>query len=102
MSRTHQLLNLSGVLVPFLGFIVALGLLWNTWVHWSSLAVMLAMYVLTCLGVTLGFHRLLTHRSFQTYKGVQYAIAAIGSMGVQGALMLWGAGHPQDHRATCP
>src|SRR4051794_33249968 len=100
MSRTHQLLNLSGVLVPFLGVLVALALLWNTWVHWSSLALMLAMYVLTALGVTLGFHRLLTHRSFQTYKGIQYAVAAIGSMSVQGPVMSWVADHRKHHAHT--
>jgi stearoyl-CoA desaturase (delta-9 desaturase) len=100
MSRTHQLLNLSGVLAPFLGVLVALALLWNTWVHWSSLALMLAMYVLTALGVTLGFHRLLTHRSFQTYKSVQYAVAAIGSMAVQGPVMSWVADHRKHHAHT--
>src|SRR3954462_10962764 len=100
MSRTHQLLNLSGVLVPFLGVLVALALLWNTWVHWSSLALMLVMYVLTALGVTLGFHRLLTHRSFQTYKAVQYAGAAIGSMAVQGPVMSWVADHRKHHAHT--
>src|SRR3954463_11264278 len=100
MSRTHQLLNLSGVAVPFAGFLLALALLWNTWVHWSSLALMLVMYVLTALGVTLGFHRLLTHRSFQTYKAVQYAVAAIGSMAVQGPVMSWVADHRKHHAHT--
>src|SRR4051795_3011560 len=100
MSRTHQLLNLSGVIVPFAGFLLALALLWNTWVHWSSLALMAAMYVLTALGVTLGFHRLLTHRSFQTYKTVQYAVAAIGSMAVQGPVMNWVADHRKHHAHT--
>jgi stearoyl-CoA desaturase (delta-9 desaturase) len=100
MSRPHQLFNLSGVLLPFVGFILAVVLLWDEWVDWSSLAVMLAMYVLTVLGVTLGFHRLLTHRSFQTYKGVQYVIAAIGSMAVQGPVMSWVADHRKHHAHT--
>jgi stearoyl-CoA desaturase (Delta-9 desaturase) len=87
VSRSHQLLNLSGVILPFAGVIVAVILLWDRFVDWSSLAVMALMYVLTVLGVTLGFHRLLTHRSFQTYKTVQYIIAAFGSMAVQGPVM---------------
>jgi stearoyl-CoA desaturase (delta-9 desaturase) len=100
MSRTHQLFNLSGVLLPFAGFLIAVVLLWDKWVDWSSLAVMLLMYLLTCLGVTLGFHRLLTHRSFQTYKPVQYVIAAIGSMAVQGPVMSWVADHRKHHAHT--
>ena len=68
--------------------------------HWSALAVMLAMYLLTCLGVTLGFHRLLTHRSFQTYKWFQYGVAAIGSMSVQGPVMSWVADHRKHHAHT--
>jgi stearoyl-CoA desaturase (Delta-9 desaturase) len=100
MSRAHQLLNLTGVSLPFVGFVVAIALLWNTLVDWTSLAVMALMYVLTCLGVTLGFHRLLTHRSFQTYKPVQYVIAAFGSMAVQGPVMSWVADHRKHHAHT--
>ena len=100
MSRPHQFLNLTGVLLPFAGFILAVVLLWDEWVDWTSLGVMVAMYVLTVLGVTLGFHRLLTHRSFQTYKAVQYVIAAIGSMAVQGPVMSWVADHRKHHAHT--
>jgi stearoyl-CoA desaturase (delta-9 desaturase) len=100
MSRGHQILNLTGVMLPFAGVIVAAVLLWGTVVHWSSLAVLALMYVLTILGVTLGFHRLLTHRSFQTYKAVQYVIAAVGSMSVQGPVMSWVADHRKHHAHT--
>src|SRR3954468_24221348 len=100
MSRAHQIFNLSGVALPFAGFIAAIVLLWDAWVDWSSLAVMAAMYLLTALGVTLGFHRLLTHRSFQTYKAVQYAVAAIGSMAVPGPVMSWVADHRKHHAHT--
>jgi stearoyl-CoA desaturase (delta-9 desaturase) len=100
VSRSHQLSNLTGVLLPFAGVVLAVVLLWGTLVHWSALAVMLAMYLLTCLGVTLGFHRLLTHRSFQTYKWLQYGVAAIGSMSVQGPVMSWVADHRKHHAHT--
>ena len=42
------------------------------------------MYLMCGIGITVGYHRLLTHRSFQTYKGVEYAFAALGSMAIQG------------------
>src|SRR5690242_15434765 len=100
VSRAHQLSNLTGVLLPFAGVIVAVGLLWGTLVHWSALAVMAVMYLLTCLGVTLGFHRLLTHRSFQTHRWFQYGVAAVGSMSVQGPVMSWVADHRKHHAHT--
>src|ERR687886_2306446 len=100
MSRAHRMANLAGVLLPFAGFVVAVVLLWDRWVDWSALAVLGAMYVVTGLGVTLGFHRLLTHRSFATYKGVQYLFAALGSMSVQGPVMSWVADHRKHHAHT--
>jgi stearoyl-CoA desaturase (Delta-9 desaturase) len=100
MSRAHKISNLVGVLLPFLAFVLAIVLLWNTWVDWSDLAVLAIMYVLTGYGVTLGFHRLLTHRSFQTFKSVEYTLAAVGSMAVQGPVMSWVADHRKHHAHT--
>ena len=100
MSRGHQLLNLTGVVAPFVGVLAAIVLLWDQWVDWTSLAVMAFMYVVSVQGVTLGFHRLLTHRSFQTYKPVEYTVAAIGSMAVQGPVMNWVADHRKHHAHT--
>ena len=100
MSRAHKISNLVAVLLPFLAFVAAVVLLWNTYVDWSDLAVLALMYVLTGYGVTLGFHRLLTHRSFQTLKPVEYALAALGSMAVQGPVMTWVADHRKHHAHT--
>jgi len=101
MSRLHRYLNLTGVLVPLLGFVAAVVLLWGTeLVGWTDLALFAVFYVLTGYGVTLGFHRLLTHRSFQTHKWVQYALAITGSMAVQGPVMSWVADHRKHHAHT--
>ena len=94
------MLNLTGVIAPFVGVLAAILLLWDQWVDWTSLAVMAFMYIVTVQGVTLGFHRLLTHRSFQTYKAVEYTIATIGSMAVQGPVMNWVADHRKHHAHT--
>src|ERR1700754_2239685 len=100
MTRSHQALNLTGVFAPFLGLVVAITLLWDKAVGWTSLAVLAGMYVISVMGVTLGFHRLLTHRSFATYKPVQYALAIVGSMAVQGPVMNWVADHRKHHAHT--
>ena len=56
------------------------------------------MYLLTAVGITVGFHRLLTHRSFQTSKPLEYAFAVLGSMAVQGPVDLLGRRPPQAPR----
>jgi len=101
MPTSHKLLNLAGVVLPFAGLIAAVVLLWSTsWVGPADLAILAGMYVATALGVTLGFHRLLTHRSFATYKPVEYALAVLGSMSVQGPVMSWVADHRKHHAHT--
>jgi stearoyl-CoA desaturase (Delta-9 desaturase) len=100
MTRAHKISNLVGAIVPFLAFIAAIVLLWNEIVDWSDLAVLAIMYVVCGLGVTVGFHRLLTHRSFQTYKPIQYAFATLGSMAVQGPVIAWVADHRKHHAHT--
>ena len=100
MTALHRWLNLVGVVLPFLGFVAAIVLLWNTLVDWSDLAVMLIMYVVSGYGVTLGFHRLLTHRSFQTFKPVEYTLAILGSFAVQGPVISWVADHRKHHAHT--
>jgi stearoyl-CoA desaturase (delta-9 desaturase) len=92
--------NMFGVALPFVAFIVAIVLLWNSVVGWLDLAIMAVMYVLTGLGVTVGYHRLLTHRSFQTSRPVLYAFAILGSMSVQGPVLSWVADHRKHHAHT--
>jgi stearoyl-CoA desaturase (Delta-9 desaturase) len=54
-------------------------------------------YAATCLGITVGFHRLLTHRSFQTYPVVRYALAVLGTLAVEGSVLKWVADHRKHH-----
>jgi hypothetical protein len=58
------------------------------------------MYLITCFGVTIGFHRMLTHRAFRTSKPVEYLFAAAGSMAVQGPVINWVADHRKHHAYT--
>src|SRR5262249_2270653 len=73
--------------------ILALGLVaWQLWAKvlgWSDIIVFIVMYVLTGLGVTVGFHRLFTHRSFKTGKTVRAILAALGSAAIEGPVISW-------------
>ncbi len=100
ISQAQKIGNMIGVALPVVLFVVAIVLLWQRAVGWLDLGVMLAMYVVSGLGITVGYHRLLTHRAFQTSKPVQYAFAIFGSMSVQGPVLHWVADHRKHHAHT--
>ena len=97
MSRSARIANLGAVIVPFLAFIAAIVLLWNKIVGWDDLALLAGMYLVAGFGITVGFHRMLTHRSFQTSRPVEYLFAIMGSMAVQGPVISWVADHRKHH-----
>jgi stearoyl-CoA desaturase (Delta-9 desaturase) len=100
MSRVEKTANLGAVVIPFLATAVAIVLLWNRLVSPTDLLIAAVMYLLTAVGITVGFHRLLTHRSFQTRKPIEYAFAVFGSMAVQGPVISWVADHRKHHAHT--
>src|SRR4029079_8251996 len=97
MTNLERRVNLAAVVLPFVAFLAAVVLLWNSAVSATDLAILAVMYVLTGFGVTVGFHRLLTHRSFQVPKPVEYGFAVLGSMAVEGPVMSWVADHRKHH-----
>jgi stearoyl-CoA desaturase (delta-9 desaturase) len=58
------------------------------------------MYLLTAVGITVGFHRLFVHRSFETCTWVKFILAALGSMAVVGSLLNWVAQHRRHHQQS--
>src|SRR3978361_2093531 len=100
MSKIEKGANLAGVVVPFLATIVAIVLLPSSLVSPGILAIAAFMYLITAIGITVGFHRLLTHRSFQTSKPLEYTFAVLGSMAVQGPVISWVADHRKHHAHT--
>jgi stearoyl-CoA desaturase (delta-9 desaturase) len=86
-----------GILVPFAGLFYAMWLLWDEWIGWREFALFLGMYVLTALGVTLGWHRFLTHRSFETGRVLTFVLLAVGAMANQGRCISWAAYHLKHH-----
>jgi stearoyl-CoA desaturase (delta-9 desaturase) len=97
VTRLERNANVGAVIVPFVGFVAALILLWNSLVGWTDLAILAATYVATGLGVTVGYHRLLTHRSFATYRWIAYLFAVLGTMAVEGPVIGWVADHRKHH-----
>jgi stearoyl-CoA desaturase (Delta-9 desaturase) len=100
MTRAVRIANISVVVIPFVAFLLALATLWNDFVGPRDLAIGFVMYAVTLLGVTIGFHRYLTHRAFQTSKPVEYALAVLGSMAIEGPVVNWVADHRKHHAHT--
>ncbi len=100
MTRLERNVNIAAVVIPFLGVIAAAVLLWDSFLGPRDLAIFAVMYLLTALGVTIGFHRLLTHRAFETHRWLRYTLAVLGSMSVQGPVIDWVADHRKHHTFT--
>ena len=81
--------------------VLALGLvawqLWDKALHWSDLLIFGIFYILCGLGVTVGFHRLFTHRSFATSPKLRFIFAALGSAAIEGPVISWVADHRKHH-----
>jgi stearoyl-CoA desaturase (delta-9 desaturase) len=100
MSRGHKIINLIAIPLPFIGLVVAIALLWNRAIGPLELGLMAGFYVITCLGVTLGYHRMFTHRSFESSRPFRAIIAVLGSMAVEGSVIRWVADHRKHHAFT--
>jgi len=100
MTRIQRNANIGAVALPFAAFLAAIPLLWNNVVGWTDLAILGSIYIATAFGVTIGYHRLLTHRAFETYRPVKYLLAIMGSMAVQGPVIGWVADHRKHHAHT--
>lgn len=98
ISRVARIANLIAVIVPFAALVLAIGSLWGRGVPWLDLWLMAGLYVATVLGITVGFHRLFTHRSFETTRAVRLVLGLLGAMAVQGRLFKWVALHRRHHQ----
>jgi stearoyl-CoA desaturase (delta-9 desaturase) len=97
MTRAHRNINIAAVLLPFVAFIAAIPMLWNDLVGPLDLALLVAIYAVSTIGITVGYHRMLTHRAFATHKWVEYAYALAGSLAVEGPVIGWVSDHRKHH-----
>jgi stearoyl-CoA desaturase (delta-9 desaturase) len=98
LTLATRVTTLGVVILPLLGFAAAVVSLWGWGFRWLDLMLLAGMYVLTVLGVGVGFHRLFTHHSFETNGVVKFVLGVLGSMAVQGPLLQWVAQHRRHHQ----
>jgi stearoyl-CoA desaturase (Delta-9 desaturase) len=82
---------------PMLALGVVCWQAWGGFLRWSDLVVFALLYMLTGLGVTVGFHRHLTHRSFKTSRPMRATLAILGSTAIEGPVVAWVADHRKHH-----
>ena len=100
MTRLERNVNLTAVMLPPLGIAIAVPLLWGKLLGPSDVAIGIALYLLVGFGVTVGYHRLLTHRAFATYRWLERALAVAGALSLQGSPGDWVADHRKHHAHT--
>jgi stearoyl-CoA desaturase (Delta-9 desaturase) len=83
--------------VPILALGLVVWQVWGDFLRWSDVIVFAIMYVATGLGITVGFHRYFTHRSFKTSRPVRATLAVLGSAAIEGPVISWVADHRKHH-----
>jgi stearoyl-CoA desaturase (delta-9 desaturase) len=95
--RGHMTFFLAVSILPFVAFGLAVVLLWQRAIDGIDLGILVFMYMACTVGGTMGFHRLFSHRSFETSKPVRYSLAVLGTMSAQGSPITWVANHRKHH-----
>jgi stearoyl-CoA desaturase (Delta-9 desaturase) len=87
----------AGVILPFVALLVAAPAAWGWGLSWLDVTLAAALYVVGCLGVTVGYHRYFTHGSYKANRALRVALAIAGSLAVQGPVITWVADHRRHH-----
>ena len=85
------------VIVPLLALLAAVPAVWGWGLGWTDIAIALPFYVVSGLGITVGFHRYFTHGSFKANRALRVALAISGSLALQGPVIDWVADHRRHH-----
>jgi stearoyl-CoA desaturase (delta-9 desaturase) len=99
-ERLDRFLTGTVTVLPFLAIGIAAWQAWSSVLHWSDVAVFAIMYVATGIGITVGYHRLFTHRSFKAGRRTRVALAILGSAAIEGPVVSWVADHRKHHAFT--
>ncbi len=99
-NKGQALLLWLAVLIPLLAPAVAMCMLWGRWVGWIDVGLLFGMYILCGLGITVGYHRMLTHRSFEAHPIAKFTFLALGAMSGMGPPLIWAITHIHHHACS--
>jgi len=98
LSLGARVTTLVVILLPMAALIVGIAYAWGWGIGWTELGLLVGMYLLTGFGVTIGYHRYFTHRSFKAGRFMTFVLGALGSMSVEGPVLRWVAFHRAHHQ----
>jgi stearoyl-CoA desaturase (Delta-9 desaturase) len=98
IQSIQRKIALATVTIPFLGFIVAVITFYYSGISATEIVLLAIMHCLTYIGVTVGFHRYFSHKSFETNTAIKAILAILGSMAAQGPVYYWVAAHRRHHQ----
>jgi len=99
-SLTQRISASILVVAPLVALVIAVVTLWGHGISALDVVIGVVMYGVTCFGITVGFHRLLAHRSFRAKRPLRIVLAVMGSMAVEGSVVTWVAQHRKHHAHT--
>lgn len=97
-SISRRIASIAAITLPLLGLVAAIVLLWGPGVGWIHLSLLGGGYLLTTVGICVGYHRYFTHKSFETGPAVKAVLGVLGSMSVEGSIVQWVATHRRHHQ----
>ena len=92
-----RLFTAAVVVIPVAAVAWAAQHFWHHGIGWFDLVLAVVLYAITGHGIALGFHRLLTHRSFKAHRWLRITLAVCGSMAMEGSVISWVSHHRRHH-----
>ena len=96
-ARGEQVALYIFVIIPFIALLAAIPLAWGWGLSWTDIGLTVGFYMVSGLGITVGFHRYFTHSSFKANRGLKIALAIAGSLAIEGPVIRWVADHRRHH-----
>src|SRR5256885_1920660 len=84
--------------IPFLAVLAAVPIAWDGFLGWRDVVLAVVFYTIAGHGISIGFHRLFTHKSFKPNRPMKYALAIAGSLAIEGPVIRWVADHRKHHK----
>lgn len=98
-SLTQKIVMINVVVLPILAMISVIAMTWQYgFMGWMYVGMLFGGWYLTGLGITVGYHRLLTHQSFECSRPVRLFWAMLGALAVEGSPVKWCATHRKHHQ----
>jgi stearoyl-CoA desaturase (delta-9 desaturase) len=86
------------VVAPPLLVAAAAPLAWGWGLGWHNIVIAAVFYVVSGMGISMGFHRHFTHGSFKAAGSLRVALAIAGSLAIEGPVLVWVADHRRHHK----